>query len=100
MLQRVLSVLNHLKLPGELTVSLRTSNSGRLFAQIEDLTATCNVSGRPAPWRGRKWFLSDHMTDGEVVQTLLMATLAAIEHEVREQCQRRLLRRAPTQVDR
>jgi hypothetical protein len=36
-------------------------------------------------WRGRKWFLSEHMTDGEVVQTALMACLAASEHEIREQ---------------
>lgn len=33
---------------------------------------------------GRKWFLSEHMTDGEVVQTALMAVLAAEEHEARE----------------
>ncbi len=35
-------------------------------------------------WRGRKWLLSQHMTEGEVVQTALMACLAAEEHEARE----------------
>ncbi len=35
-------------------------------------------------WRGRKWLLSPHMTEGEVVQTALMACLAAEEHEARE----------------
>lgn len=33
---------------------------------------------------GRKWHLSPHMTEGEVVQTALMAVLAAEEHEARE----------------
>jgi hypothetical protein len=33
---------------------------------------------------GRKWFLSRHMTKSEVVQTALMAVLAAEEHEARE----------------
>lgn len=36
-------------------------------------------------WSGRKWRLSMHMTDSEVVQTALKAVLAAEEHEAREQ---------------
>lgn len=32
----------------------------------------------------RKWMISMHMTKSEIVQTALMATLAAIEHEARE----------------
>ncbi len=35
-------------------------------------------------WHGRKWMLSYHMTEGEIVQTALMACLAAEEHEARE----------------
>lgn len=38
----------------------------------------------PTYWYGRKWRLSPYMTDGEVVQTCLGATLAAVEHEHRE----------------
>lgn len=34
---------------------------------------------------GRKWRLSEHMTKSEIVQTALMAVLAAEEHEIREQ---------------
>lgn len=34
---------------------------------------------------GRKWRLSEHMTKSEIVQTALMAVLAAEEHENREQ---------------
>jgi hypothetical protein len=34
--------------------------------------------------KGRKWFLSPHMTKSEVIQTALKAVLTAEEHEVRE----------------
>lgn len=34
--------------------------------------------------RGRKWYVSPHAGDNEIVQTALMAILAADEHEVRE----------------
>jgi hypothetical protein len=54
------------------------------FLRVSAPTATCNVTGDPAPWAGRKWRLSEHMTAGEIAQTALMATLAAIEHEARE----------------
>lgn len=33
---------------------------------------------------GRKWMLSEHMTESEVVQTAFTAVLKAEEHEVRE----------------
>lgn len=36
------------------------------------------------PWSGRKWYLSAHATDAEVVQTALKAVLTAVEHEARE----------------
>lgn len=52
--------------------------------RITDPAGTCNVTGKPMPWKGRKWVLSKWMTDGEVVQTVFMALLAAIEHEARE----------------
>lgn len=35
-------------------------------------------------WKGRKWKLSPHMLRSELVQTALMAVLAAEEHEARE----------------
>lgn len=35
-------------------------------------------------WFGRKWLLSVHMTESEVVQTCLKAVLTAEEHEARE----------------
>jgi hypothetical protein len=42
------------------------------------------ISGLPRQCKGRKWFLSEHMTKSEVVQTALAAVLAIEEHEARE----------------
>lgn len=44
----------------------------------------CNVTGRENWWAARKWFLSRHMTDGEIIQTVFKACLTAQEHEIRE----------------
>ncbi len=35
--------------------------------------------------RTRKWLLSQHMTDSELVQTAFKCVMASIEHEAREQ---------------
>lgn len=47
-------------------------------------TGTCNVTGEPLKWKSRKWFLSPHMTRGEIVQTAFKAVMTALEHEARE----------------
>lgn len=57
--------------------------TGRIFIQIE-YRAVCNISGEPTPWRGRKWYLSSHMTDDEVIKTAFSAFKAAVEHETME----------------
>lgn len=44
-----------------------------------------NVTGEPFSWHGRRWPLSTHMTDGEIVQTVFLALQTAMEHETREQ---------------
>lgn len=49
-------------------------------------SAPCNMNaGEEYTQSGRKWMLSYHMTDDEVVSTALKAVLTANEHEVREQ---------------
>lgn len=42
------------------------------------------ISGLPRTCRGRKWWLSEHMTKSEVIQTALAAVLMIEEHEARE----------------
>lgn len=45
---------------------------------------TCPRTGNIKLQRGRKWYLSMHMTDSEIVQTAFLAAMTAMEHEVRE----------------
>lgn len=74
-------VLNRVFFPGFRYV---LKYDDQFYLQIE-CDGKCNITGVPMQWKGRKWKLSLHMTDGEVVQTAFMATMAAMEHEVREQ---------------
>jgi hypothetical protein len=55
----------------------------RAYLQVE-ADGPCAVSGETLTWRGRKWWLSPHMTKSEIVQTAFKAVLTAVEHEARE----------------
>lgn len=61
----------------------RDVGSSRCYLQIQ-FKGHCSVTGEPAPQRGRKWFLSPHMTKSEVVSTAFKAVMTAEEHETRE----------------
>jgi hypothetical protein len=56
---------------------------GRNFIQVT-YNAKCNKTGKEQTWHGRKWYLSDHMTDDEVVKTAYAAFKATVEHEIME----------------
>jgi len=56
---------------------------GRIFIQIT-YVAPCAKTGKDNEWHGRKWYLSDHMTDDEIVKTAFTAFKMAVEHEVME----------------
>ena len=62
---------------------LLSLDGGRPVLQVES-DGQCARTGEPLTWRGRKWFLSFHMTRSEVVQTAFKAVLTALEHEARE----------------
>lgn len=49
-----------------------------------DFAAPCTTTGIVQRWQSRKWPLSMHMVEGEIVQTAFMAALQAEEHESRE----------------
>lgn len=55
----------------------------RAYLQVRFMAA-CHRTGAREIRHGRKWMLSPHMTDSEVVQTAFKACLAAEEHECRE----------------
>ena len=63
-------------------------NDGRPFLRwlfwAQDLTKPFNESAEKLEQYSRKWYLSEHMTEGELVQTALAAALMAEEHECRE----------------
>lgn len=42
------------------------------------------MTGVVEPQHGRKWYVSKHATESEVIQTCLKAALTSAEHQVRE----------------
>jgi hypothetical protein len=73
---RIMSVLERIKYRDWKAVTSPAGYGGMFFEWL--FMADGNAQ------RSRKWYLSQHATDSEVVQTALMAALAAEEHEVRE----------------
>ncbi len=57
--------------------------SRHLYLQVR-ATERCNDTGAAAEWGGRKYHISEHAADSEVVLTALKAVLTAVEHEARE----------------
>lgn len=58
------------------------SNS-RIYLQI-NYHAKCIKTGRFTLWTGRKFYLSDYMTEDEIIKTCFVAFKTAVEHEVME----------------
>ena len=82
MLEKFQKVIATVEYPGfEFVVR---GDHGGLYLQVR-CEATCNVTGEPMNWSGRKWRLSKFMTKSELVQTAFKAVITATEHEVREQ---------------
>jgi len=55
----------------------------RLYLQIF-YNAPCTKTGKIEEWKGRKWYLSPHMTESEVIFTAYSACEAAVKHEIME----------------
>lgn len=56
---------------------------GRIFLQVT-YEAFCTKTGILQPWTGRKWYLSDHMTEDEIIKTAYCAFESAVKHEIME----------------
>lgn len=56
---------------------------GRVFIQIV-YSSTCVKELVWKEWHGRKFYLSDHMTEDEVIKTAYLAFRLVVEHEVME----------------
>ena len=55
----------------------------RIFMQVA-YSSPCTKTGNMENWSGRKWYLSEFMTDDEIVKTAWCAFEAAVKHEVME----------------
>jgi hypothetical protein len=55
------------------------------YLQVKFLTTDNDNPGVEYWAAGRKWYVSSHATESEVVQTALKAVLTSVEHEAREQ---------------
>lgn len=56
---------------------------GRVFVQIV-YHAPCTKTNTIEMWKGRKWYLSEHMTTDEIIKTAYAAFQAAVTHEIME----------------
>lgn len=57
--------------------------NGRVFLQVF-YEAPCTHTGTMEKWTGRKWYLSRHMTDDEIVKTAYVAFESSVKHEIME----------------
>ena len=57
--------------------------NGRIYLQAI-YKSPCSNTGKLGEWKGRKNYLSDHMTDDEIVKTAYVTFKQAVEHEVME----------------
>lgn len=55
----------------------------RVFIQIEYASPNTNT-GKIEYWKGRKWYLSEFMTDDEIIKTVYLAFETCVKHEVLE----------------
>ena len=57
--------------------------NGRVFLQCT-YSCPCIKTGNMEEWHGRKWYLSRHMTDDEIIKTAYTAFEACVKHEIME----------------
>jgi len=79
----IAAVLNQLSYKENTTFLLIEKGEDVLFLQVVTRDV-CVDTGNYCYVKGRKFYLSEHMIESEIVQTGLMAVLAFEEHEARE----------------
>lgn len=58
-------------------------SKSRIYIQIS-YTANCVKTDEYKLWTGRKYYLSDYMTEDEIIKTCFVAFKTAVEHEILE----------------
>lgn len=69
--------------PFKILVAKDQKGGDRIYLQVQ-YESKCTKTGKLDNWKGRKWYLSEFMTDDEVVKTAYCAFEAAVKHEVME----------------
>ena len=82
-LAEIATLVRAVQYPG-LTFRVEDAGLKHAFIQVQ-FVAPDVQTGLQQSWKGRKWYVSEHAIEAEVVQTCLKAVLTAIEHEAREQ---------------
>ena len=82
-LAKFLDIINNIQLPDNLTVRFLKDYDLPKWIQIKQ-ESICNRDNKIYQSRGRKWNLSSHMTESEIVFTIWKAILTFTEHELRE----------------
>lgn len=88
-MKRVLELINRITMSClgnksfRVIVAYDKKGGNRIYIQIEYI-APCTKTNENLPWKGRKWYLSEHMTDNEIIFTVYTAYKMAIEHELME----------------
>lgn len=62
---------------------LKVATGGRTYIQMV-YYSVCTKTNTEECWKGRKWYLSEHMTDDEIIKTAYAAFEAAVKHEIME----------------
>ena len=84
LVERIAAVLTDIEYPG-IKIRIGEKALGEVhYLQVSCPEGRCNATGEPMAWTGRKWLLSEHMTETEIVWTAFKAILTALEHEARE----------------
>lgn len=81
---RVRQITNQITLPDALQLRVADHPEGRTFLQIYK-EGICNRTQEPYREGGRKWDVSAHATESEIVLTVFKACMTFVEHEYREQ---------------
>jgi len=87
-LQRVWNLINRIEaevmgVPITLEADFDKIFGKRIFLRTV-YQAPCTKTGTQQKWSGRKWYLSEHMLDDEIIKTSYAAVEACVKHEMME----------------
>lgn len=64
---------------------VKSPETGRIFIQtVYNCKDSKEVNARAKVFKGRKWYLSDHMLEDEIIKTAYLAFETCVKHEMLE----------------